>query len=76
MKKKLPQTSILDAMQLLQSAWSEVLELTVKNCFRKSGISEKLAEQVINEEDDPFKDITADPSLSFVNDCPKKPWKS
>ena len=43
MKKKLPQTSILDAMQLLQSAWSEVLELTVKNCFRKSGISEKLA---------------------------------
>ena len=43
MKKKLPQTSILDAMQLLQSAWSEVLELTVKNSFRKSGISEKLA---------------------------------
>ena len=33
MKNKLPQTSILDAMQLLQSAWSEVLELTIKNCF-------------------------------------------
>ena len=60
MKKKLPQTSILDAMQLLQSAWSEVSELTIKNCFRKSGISEKSAEQVINEEDDPFKDITPD----------------
>ena len=55
MKKKLPQTSILDAMQLLQSAWSEVSE-----CFRKSGISEKSTEQAINEEDDPFKDITAD----------------
>ena len=47
-------------MQLLQSAWSEVSELTIKNCFRKSGISEKSAEQAINEEDDPFKDITAD----------------
>ena len=60
MKKKLPQTSIFDAMQLLQSAWSEVSELTIKNCFRKSGISEKSAEQAINEEDHPFKDITAD----------------
>ena len=60
MKKKLPQTSILDAMQLLQSAWSEVSGLTIKNCFRKSGISEKSAEQAINKEDDPFKDITAD----------------
>ena len=59
-KKKLPQTSILDAMQLLQSAWSEISELTIKNCFRKSGISEKSAEQAINKEDDPFKDITAD----------------
>ena len=60
MKKNLPQTLVLDAMQLLQSAWSEVWELTIKNCFRKSGISEKSAEQAINEEDDPFKDITAD----------------
>ena len=60
MKKNLPQTLALDAMQLLQSAWSEVWELTIKNCFRKSGISEKSAEQAINEEDDPFKDITAD----------------
>ena len=60
MKKKLPQTSILDAMQLLQSAWSEVSELTIKNCFWKSGISEKSAKQAINEEGDSFKDITAD----------------
>ena len=60
MKKKLSQTSVLDAMQLLKPAWSEVSELTIKNCFRKSGISEKSAEQAINKEDDPFKDITAD----------------
>ena len=60
MKKKLPQTSILDAMQLLESPWSEVSELSIKNCFRKSRISEKSAKQEINEEDDSFKDITAD----------------
>ena len=48
--------------------------------FRKSGISEKSAEQAINEEDNPFKDITADLeetiSLSFANDCPKKPGRA
>ena len=60
MKTKLPQTSILDAMQLLQSAWSEVSELIIKNCFRKSEISEKSGELAINKEDDPVKDITAD----------------
>ena len=59
-KKKLPQTSILDAMWLLQSSWSEVSELFIKNCFPKRRISEKSTEQAINEEDDPFKDITAD----------------
>ena len=60
MKKKLSQTSILDAMQLVKPALSEVSELTIKNCFRKSGISEKSAELAINKEGDPFKDITAD----------------
>ena len=34
--------------------------MTIKNCFQKIGIYEKLVEQAINEEDDPFKDITAD----------------
>ena len=35
MKKTFPKTSILDAMQLLTSAWSEVSETIIKNCFRK-----------------------------------------
>ena len=38
----------------------KVSELTIKNCFRKSGISEKSAEQAINEEDGTFNNITAD----------------
>ena len=41
-KKAFPKTSILDAMQLLQSSWSEISETTVKNCFRKAGISEEV----------------------------------
>ena len=56
-KKTFPKTSILDAMQLLQFAWSKVSEATIKNCFRKVGISGKLAEEAINEQDDPFKDL-------------------
>ena len=69
MKKKLPQTSILDAMLLLQSAWSEVSELTIKNCFRKRGISEKSTKQAINKEDDPFKDLTADLEETITELC-------
>lgn len=56
-KKALPKTSILNAMQLLTSAWNEVTEVTIKNCFKKVGISENSAEEAINEEDDPFKDL-------------------
>ena len=31
-----------------------------KNCFRKAGISEEVAEEAINEQDDPFKDLSTD----------------
>ena len=47
-EKTFPKTSILDAIQLLTSAWSEVSEATINNFFRKVGISEKLAEEAIN----------------------------
>ena len=60
MEKTFPETSILVAMQLLQSAWSEVSETTIQNCFRKVGISEKSAEEAINDQDDPFKDLAAE----------------
>ena len=61
MKKNLPQTLVLDAMQLLQSASSEVWELTIKNCFRKSGISSS----VPDDEDET--------DIDFVIDDPKVP---
>ena len=44
MKKTFPKTSILDTMQLLTSGSSEVSEATIK-----VGISEKLAEEAIND---------------------------
>ena len=55
MRKALPKKSILIAMQLLTSAWNEITEVTIKNCFKKVGISEKSAEEAINEEDDPLR---------------------
>ena len=67
MKKTFPKTSILDAMQLLTSAWFEVSEATIKNCFRKVGISEKLAEEAINDQDDPFKDLAAKELEETIN---------
>ena len=47
-------------MQLLTSAWSEVSEATIKKRFRKVGILEKLAEEAINYQDDPFKDLAGE----------------
>ena len=58
---------MLDAMQLLQSAWSEILETIVQNCFRKAGISEK-AEDVLDasmHRDDSFKAFTAEDDMEL-----------
>ena len=55
--KSLPKVSLLTALQLLVSAWNEVSETTVVNCFKKAKISEKDQTIAINDEGDPFKDI-------------------
>ena len=67
MKKTFPKTSILDAMQLLKCVSSEVSEATIKNCFRKVGVSEKSAEEAINDQDDPFKDLAAEELEETIN---------
>ena len=69
-EKTFPKTSILDAIQLLTSAWSEVSEATINNFFRKVGISEKLAEEAINDLE-AIKDLAAyklEKTISFVKD--------
>ena len=63
--KGIPNVLMLDAMQLLQSAWSEITETTVQNCFRKAGIKRKAEEEVLYQNDDSFKDFTADDDMEF-----------
>ena len=55
-------------MQLLTSAQSKVSKAAIKNCFRKVGISEKSAEEVINDQDDPFKDVAAEQIEETINE--------
>ena len=55
MKKTFPKISIWDAMQLLTSA------------TQPSKISEKLAEEAINYQDDPFKDLAAGELEETIN---------
>ena len=58
--KPLPRVSFLTALQLLTSAWNEVSQATIVNCFRKAKISDKNLTIGINNENDPFKRINED----------------
>ena len=42
---------------MLVSAWNEVSQTTIVNCFKKAKISEKDKTITIDNEDDPFKEI-------------------
>ena len=55
--KPLLKVLLLRALQLLVSTWKEVSQTTIINCFKKAKISEKDQTIVINDEDDPFKEI-------------------
>ena len=56
--------SMLDAMQLLQSARQESTETTAQNCFRKAGKSEETPE-IQGENDDSFKDFIAENDMEL-----------
>ena len=58
--KPLPKVSLLTALQLLASAWNEVSQAIIVNCFKKVKISDKDQTIAINDEDDPFKEINED----------------
>ena len=57
--KQLARTSILEAMMMLKKGWGEVTEQTIRNCFRKSGISLE-AQKGTMDHDDPFKGMVDD----------------
>ena len=59
--KLLPKVSLLTALQLLVSPWNKVSQTTVVNCFKKAKISDKNQTIAINNEDDPFNEITENP---------------
>ena len=54
---------------MLTKAWNSIPDGTFTNCFKKSGISEKLMEKVLNDEDDPFAslDVEEDVMESLKN---------
>ena len=58
--KPLPKVSLLKALQLLVSAWNEVSQATIVNCFKKAKISDKDQTIAINDEDHLFKEINED----------------
>ena len=47
-------------MFMLKIAWDAMSNQTFTNCFRISGISEKDAEKMMNDEEDPFKGLEDD----------------
>ena len=47
-------------MMMLKKAWGEVTEQTIRNCFRKSGISLEAQEGAMDDNDDPFKGMVDD----------------
>ena len=51
-----PNVNILEAMRMLVRSYDTVYVNSVKNCFRKAGISEETqVASSINDEDGPFK---------------------
>ena len=55
--QKMPEVSILKAMQMLASAWNAISTETIVNCFPKAGISTASQEPATADEDDSFKDL-------------------
>ena len=58
--KQLARTSIRKALIMLKKAWRERTKQTIRNCFRKSGISLDAQEGAMDDHDAPFKGIVDD----------------
>ena len=50
-----PKITILSALQLLVTAWNNVKEATIANCFRKANTSEENKKDAGDDTDDPLK---------------------
>ncbi|PFX28581.1 hypothetical protein AWC38_SpisGene6710 [Stylophora pistillata] len=53
--RRIPNISILVAMDMLVAAWDKVTQGTINNCFRATGISHQSQESALSDDDDdPF----------------------
>ena len=59
-KGLIPKFSILSAMYMLKKPWDAISSQKFTNCFRKSPILERDAENAMNDEEDPFKGLEED----------------
>ena len=60
--RDLRKVTVLKALQLFLSARNDVSKTTIANCFRKAIISVNARTIAVNDEDDPFKKLNADPN--------------
>ena len=56
--KPLPKLSLLTALQLLISAWNEVSQTTIVNCFKKA--DEEILQEATQTENDKIEEIEDD----------------
>ena len=56
--KELPKITMLDAMAMLEQSWSTLPDTSVINCFKKAGISKKSQQDSIQDNDDPFTQLS------------------
>ena len=59
-EKKLAQTSMLEAMMMLNKTCGEVTEQTIGHCFWKLETLLEAQEGAINDHDDPFRGLVDD----------------
>ena len=57
--KPMPKISVLDALFMVKSAWTNVTTNTMVNCFRKAGISKSTQLEAEHDLDDPFSSLAA-----------------
>ena len=48
---------------MLTKAWNCIPDGTFTNCFKKSGISKKLMEKALNNENDPFASLDVEENV-------------
>lgn len=49
--------SIIETMLILKKSRGDISKNSIQNCFRKAGISAQCQESIMDENDNPFKEV-------------------